>query len=370
MKIEKFEMERQQSTWENRVEYNLSESGVHPFTLEELLSDMARDLFSVRLGYGQSNGPEKLREAIAALYPGAGVDNVLVTNGSAEANFLSIWRGVEKGDEFVLMLPNYMQIWGISRGFGAEVKPWWLREELNWAPDLDELKNLVTDKTRIIAICNPNNPTGAVLSDEAMKTIVNIADSVGAWIYVDEVYRGAEIAGGKETSTFFGMYDKVIAVCGLSKAYALPGLRIGWLVAPGDTTEDLWSYSDYTSISSGMLSTEIAALALQPEKRAKILKRNRGILRENLDFLQSWIDSHGGKFSLIPPKAGGIAYVSYNMNINSTELMLKARNEKSVFIVPGDHFLMDKYIRIGIGSEKEYINKALSLFDEVLEGIK
>ncbi|MFC1493432.1 aminotransferase class I/II-fold pyridoxal phosphate-dependent enzyme [candidate division KSB1 bacterium] len=366
MKIEIFEMERQQAIWEYKVEYNLTESGVHPFTLEELLGEKAKELLSVRLGYGQSNGPEKLRAAISALYPGAGIDNILVTNGSAEANFLSIWSGVEKGDEFIFMMPNFMQIYGISRGFGAEVKPWWLKEELDWAPDLDELKDMVTDKTKIIALCNPNNPTGAVLSDEAMRAIVNIADSVGAWLYVDEVYRGAEISSDKETPTFWGMYDKVLVVNGLSKAYSMPGLRIGWLAAPEDVTEKIWTYSDYTSISAGILSTEIAAIALQPEIRARIIKRNREFLRENLNFLQSWLNSHGSRFSLIPPKAGGMAFVKYNMNINSTELMLKARNEKSVFVVPGDHFHMDKYIRIGIGSEKEYMEKALSLFDEVL----
>ncbi|MEM7585437.1 MAG: aminotransferase class I/II-fold pyridoxal phosphate-dependent enzyme, partial [Acidobacteriota bacterium] len=148
MHIETFELERLQSLWENLVELNLTESGIHPYTLRELLdADEIEALLDVRLGYGWTNGEPDLRSAIAAYYPGATQDNVLVTNGSAEANFLAMWSLLEPGDEIVLMLPNYMQIWGLARSLGVEVKPFRLRESQGWTPDLDEIRGLVSSKT-------------------------------------------------------------------------------------------------------------------------------------------------------------------------------------------------------------------------------
>jgi aspartate/methionine/tyrosine aminotransferase len=369
MKIEIFEMERAQSLWENKVKYNLSESGVHPYTLEEFLrSDEIEKLLSIRLGYGQTNGSEELREAISRLYPGTDLDNVLVTNGSAEANFITIWQNLGPEDELILMMPNYMQIWGLARSFGIRVRPFHLREELKWGPDLDELKGLISPRTKIIAVCNPNNPTGAVLSDSEIKEIASLAEEADAWILSDEVYRGAEL-DGEETPTFWGLYDKVMVSCGLSKAYALPGLRIGWLVGPKKKIEEAWAYHDYTSISSGILSNWIASLVLEPERRKKALDRNRKILNENLAVLEAWVQKHKPLFELIPPRAGGVAFLRYNMKINSTELADKLLKEKSVFVIAGDFFGMDHYIRIGIGAEKDYFKAGLKLIDETLEEI-
>ena len=141
MKLEQFQMERMQSTWENQVRYNLSESGVHPVKIGELIPRASdrEALLDVELGYGQSNGTPDLRSLIASMYPCATQSNVMVTNGTSEANFLLSWMLTEPGDEAVMMAPNYMQLWGLLRGFGAEVKSFNLIEELNWAPDLDQL---------------------------------------------------------------------------------------------------------------------------------------------------------------------------------------------------------------------------------------
>ena len=367
MKIETFELERRQSVWENRVKYNLTESGVHPYTLSELLTqDEIEELVSIRIGYGQTNGSIELREAISQLYPGTDLDNVLVTNGSAEANFIGIWSNLEPDDELVVMLPNYQQIWGLARSFGIKVTPFYLKEETNWSPDIEELKGLISPETKMITICNPNNPTGAVLSKETMNEIVNLAKKFDIWIHVDEIYRGAELIGG-ETPSFWGLYDKVIVTCGLSKAYALPGLRIGWLVGPKKIIEKAWSYHDYTTIATGILSNRIATKVLRPELRQRILKRNRTLLRENLKLLQEWLKKHEPIFHFIPPKAGGMAFLRYNIPINSTEFATKLRVEKSCFIVAGDCFGMDNYIRIGIGSEKSYFLNGLALISEMIE---
>ena len=370
MKIETFELERRQSVYENQVKFNLTESGVHPYTLSELLTqDEIEELLSIRLGYGQTNGSIELRQAISNLYPGTDLDNVLVTNGSAEANFIGIWSNLEPDDELIVMLPNYQQIWGLARSFGIKVTPFYLKESNNWGPDLDELKALISPKTKMITICNPNNPTGAVLSKQTMEEIVNLAEKSDIWIHVDEIYRGAELIE-EETPTFWGLYDKVIITCGLSKAYALPGLRIGWLVGPKQIIEKAWSYHDYTTIATGILSNRIATKALQPEVRQRILKRNRGLLRENLEIFQEWLKKYDTLFTFIPPKAGGMAFLRYNIPINSTEFTTKLREEKSCFIVAGDCFGMDNYIRIGIGSEQSYFLDGLVLLSEMIEEIK
>lgn len=369
MRIPKFEMERWQSRWENVVELNISESGVVPLTVRELMegSGDAGSLLDTKLGYPQSNGGEKLRGNIAAFYPGASQENVLVTTGTAEANYVVTCALVEPGAEVVMMLPNYMQVAGAVRGFGGDIKPLWLREDLRWAPDMDELRRLVTPKTKLIAICNPNNPTGAVLTEKQMDEICAIAAKAGAWILADEVYRGAELAGDT-TPTFWGRYEKVLCTAGLSKAFGLPGLRIGWVVGPADFVENLWGYKDYTTIGISMLSDLLATVALEPARREKIFERTRGILRKNYPVLRDWLDQHADLLRYVPPTAGAIVYVGYNANLGwkSMELAESLRVKKSVLIVPASQFEMEGYLRIGFGYEREILQKALSRVDEVM----
>jgi len=360
MRIEPFQMERMQSEWENRVAHNLSESGVHPLSVEELLDPADREeVLRERLVYVQSNGTEALRAAIAALYPGAEARNVVVTTGTAEANYIAIWRLVEPGDEVVMMLPNYMQIWGVVRAQGAKVAEWALREQAGWAPDVEELGRLLTPRTRLIVLCNPNNPTGSALSPENMRGIVAAAARHGTWVLADEVYRGAE-REGDETPSFWGGYDRLLVTSGLSKAYGLPGLRIGWVVGPADVIAELWARKDYLTISPGALSDVLARKALRPDVRARILARTRGILRANYPVIEAWVRGHASDLALHPPRAGAIAYPRYAWPVNSTELVTRLRDERGVLVVPGDHFGMDGFLRIGYGGDPDDLRKGLA----------
>lgn len=372
MRVEQFAMERMQSTWENLVDVNLSESGVHPLTPRELLQDTDLDVvLDQALVYTQSNGTRELRSLIADLYPGSTVDHVQITNGGSEANYISIWRLIEPGDEVVMLVPNYMQTWGLVRAFGGAIREWPLVEDRDagrWRPDLDALATLVNEKTRLILICTPNNPTGATLTPEELDGIARIAARHEAWVLSDEVYRGAELVG-EETPSMWGRYERVIITSGLSKAYGLPGLRIGWIIAPPSLVASTWAYHDYTTIAPGALSDRLARVALTPERRAWILARTRRIVRDNLPLIEDWLHQHDPMFSWIRPQAGAIVYVRYNYQINSTELVTRLRTEKSVLVVPGDHFGMDGYLRLGFGERPEYLRQGLERLHSLLNSL-
>ena len=364
-----FIMERFMSRFEQEVEYNLSESGVHPLTLSELMeydTNYIMKIIEAELNYPHANGIPFLRENIARLYEGAKPDNVLVTVGAIEANYNTVRTLLSDGDEIVVMLPNYMQIWGIAKNHNYQIKTFHLREEKNWAPDLDELEDIVSEKTRLIAICNPNNPTGYVLSQSETDQIVHIADKNGAWILADEVYSGTEHNTEEETPSFYGRYEKVIAVGSMSKAYGLPGLRLGWLAGPVEMVDEVWARHEYTTISASMLSNLLAAFALSKRIRPALIKRSREYVRKGFPVLQQWMDRHPGTFSCIPPQAAAIAFVKYNLDINSTVLAEKLIHEKSVLIIPGDHFGMDKFLRISFGLPEGYLIAALNKIHELI----
>lgn len=371
MKLSPFRMERWQSTYEHRVRFNLSESGVHPMTLEELLelAGAAPDsLDRIRFGYGQSNGSDELRARIAALYPGADDTNVLVTVGGAEANFAAHWHLTEPGQAAAVMLPNYMQVPGLLENFGARALPFHLGEATGWEPDLDELDAALEAGARFVLVTNPNNPTGKVLREEALDAIVERADRQGAWILSDEVYQGAE-AGGERTPSLWGRYDRVLVTNSLSKAYGLPGLRLGWVVGPSEEIAKLWGRTDYTTIAPATLSDHLATLALEPVTRAKITDRARRIVRENLSATRDWLDARPELFAYRPPDAGAIVYVRYSADVGSSRFAEKLRVEKDVLVVPGDHFGMDRFLRIGFGPPRDELMEALGriaeAFDEV-----
>ncbi len=363
-----FELERIMSDWEQAVDYNLSESGAHPAALRELLGDglTIEDLLATELSYPQVEGTPELRKRISALYPGADPDNVLVTVGCAEANFITVQTILQSGDEMVVMVPNYMQVWGIGRNYGCRVKTFHLREGRGWAPDLDELNDKVSDETKLIAVCNPNNPTGAILTEEEMDEIVVAADRVGAWLLADEVYSGAERLTDEQTLSFWGRYDRVLATNSLSKAYGLPGLRVGWVVAPRSMRDAIWRRHEYTTITTTMLSNKLAAAALLPAVRPGLMQRVRGYIRRGYSILEEWLARHEETFSLVPPQAAAIAFPRYHLDVNSSELVVRLIREKSVLVGAGDHFGVDHHLRISFGLPADCLHAALDRIRELI----
>ena len=375
MRIDLFRMERTQCLYENEVEFNLSESGVLPLRVEEVLqtSKASADFLALGLKYSESDGSEELREHIAAWYDTTS-DHVLVTNGGSEANFTALWGLLEKGDHAAVMLPNYLQTWGLSRALAAKTHGFHLVEgvengKARWALDIESLHRAVSKETRLIVVTNPNNPTGAVLNQWEMDEVVRVARKTRAWLLVDEIYRGAEVSGPL-TPTFWGSYDKLLITSGLSKAFGLPGLRLGWIIAPPKIIARLCSYHDYTTLTPTMLSDRLARIVMEPVRREQVLERTRAIVRRNLPRLESWIHSHDDIFSYIPPVAGAITFFRYKLPITSAALFDRLRKERSVLITPGDHFGVGRYIRVGFGYDVEYTLRGLARIDLTLEELK
>jgi len=367
MQVPVFDLERWQSEWENRVEVNLAESGVEPLTLGELVADYGitlESLLATRLGYPQTNGSEQLRQRIATLYRGATADNVLVTTGCAEANFLVCWSRIEPGDEALLLLPNYMQVHGLVRAFGGRTSEVWLRRKTGWAPDLDDVRTRVNRHARLVVVCNPNNPTGAVLSEEQVDAVARAADAAGAWILADEVYRGAEL-DGKMTPTFWGRAERVLCTGGLSKAYGLPGLRIGWVVGPAEEIARLWACHDYTTIGPTALSDRAAAAALEPDRRQAILRRTRGILERNLPVVESWAASHADLVDFVSPRAGAMAWLGCP-GVRDTAALAETLRTAGVLVVPAEHYAMTSHLRIGYGGDERVLSAGLARIGEAL----
>jgi aspartate/methionine/tyrosine aminotransferase len=361
MHLEPFELERDQSRHEHTVAFNLAESGVHPLALEELLDPAG--LAGCRLAYGQANGSPELREHIAGIYPGAAADNVLVTNGTAEANFLAAWNLLEPGDEILYMVPNYLQIPGLARGLGAKVIPLPLLAERGWQPDLEALERGLSPRTKMIAVCNPNNPSGAVLTPESREAILGAAERTGAWLLADEVYRGAE-REGPETATLWGRYERTLATAGLSKAYGAPGLRVGWIVGPPAKIEELWGYHDYTVIMISSLSDRLACRIF--ERRAEVMQRTRRFVTAGYPLLERWLAEHRRYFTLTPSTAGAFAFPRCHLPMGSREFGEQLRVAKSVLIVPGAFFGSEGFVRINAGAPAPYLEAGLARIAEFL----
>ncbi|HEX2452141.1 MAG TPA: aminotransferase class I/II-fold pyridoxal phosphate-dependent enzyme [Vicinamibacterales bacterium] len=366
--IEPFAMERMQSTWENLVDYDMSESGVRPLTMRELV-EMGFDLDSFMdqpLGYSQSNGTIELREAIAAIYSGASVDHIEVTNGTSEANYLVALSQLRPGDDVAMELPNYMQMPGVARSLGATVRPFRLVQQSGWEPDWDQFERAVTPKTKLLYLSNPNNPTGAVLSDAAMRRIVERCEATGTWILADEVYLGAEIDRPR-TESFWGMSDRVIVTSGLSKAYGIPGVRIGWIVGPTALVAECWTQHDYLTIGPNKLSDRIARVAVQAANRERCYARTREILSHNLPIARTWVDGFGGRLTWREPQAGAIALLKYDADVPSLQIAERVRVNQSTLIVPGSHVGLEGHLRVWLGGKEPFLREGLRRIGEELK---
>ena len=374
MRIPLFAMERMQSTWENLVDYNLSESGVHPMRVDELLDDATdrAGLLGQELVYAQSNGTIELRERVAAMYPGATVDHVEITNGGSEANFVTMWHLVEPGDEVVCMVPNYGQTLGLAEVFGGVLQavaaaalggrpPVGRRSRRPARPRHRQRPGSSSSATRT------TRPGRASRPPTSTRSARSPGGSAPGCCPTRSTAAPNSTASRPRRSGAATSAPSSRAAC--RRRTACRDFASAGLSGPPATVATTWSHHDYTTIAPGTLSDRLARVALQPATRARILARTRRILHANLPVITDWLDAHRDRFTYVPPEAGAIVYVRYADSINSTELVDRLRVEKSVLIVPGDHFGMDGYLRIGFGSETRYLRDGLDRLADLLRSL-
>lgn len=370
MHIEPFGVEIWMNEWETKCEWNLAETCVESLTIAELLTLAGKNdqdlsaLLSMKMTYGEINGSLRLRRAICGLYDSQSTDNVIATHGTIGANMLVHKTLVSTGDHVVAIVPTYQQHYSIPASIGADVQPLQLREKDGFLPDLDALRALVTPQTRLIAMNNPNNPTGALMDRAMLIEIAAIARDAGAWVLCDEVYRGTDQTGPGLTTSIADIYEKGISTASMSKAFSLAGLRLGWIAAPSEIIEAVSIHRDYDTISVGMLDDHFAALAL--EHRDKVLGRSQAITRGNLAILADWVAKQP-RISWVQPASGTTALLKFDLPMTSRDFCIDLLKETGVMFTPGSALNMEGYIRIGYANTPSILQEGLTRVSGYLE---
>jgi len=274
---------------------------------------------------------------------------------------------VEPGDTVVCVYPAYQQLYSVPRGFGAKVKYLRLTPENRWLPDLEEVKELVDRKTRMIVINNPHNPCGSLIDTPTLRAICDVAEDAGAYLHSDEAYRGLYLKEGVTVPSAIDLYDKAVVTGSFSKPISLTGLRLGWIASNTEAIQECMRHRDYTTISKGMIDDALAALAIR--NIDKILRRNNGIIRENHKFIDRWLTDEP-LLEWVPPTAGSVGFMKHHLNVSAEELCRCLIEEKSTFMVPGDCFGFPDHVRIGYGNNLSTLREGFRRVKEHLDAVR
>lgn len=372
MHIEPFKVEIWMNEWETQCDHNLAETCVESITVDELLKLSGRndtslaELLPMKMTYGDIEGSMRLRQAVCELYEGQEAENITITHGTIGANMLVHRTLVSRDDHVVSIVPTYQQHYSIPESIGADVELLQLEAEDGFLPDLNKLRSMVTENTRMIALTNPNNPTGALIDRPMLEEIASIARASNAWILCDEVYRGTAQDGNGMSSSIADIYEKGISTASMSKAFSLAGLRLGWIAAPKELHEAIMIQRDYDTISVGMINDHLSAMAL--ENKEAILERSHTITRGNLKILDDWVHSEK-RVDWVKPRAGTTAMLKIELPMSAREFCLKLIQDKGVLLMPGDAFDMEGYVRIGFANNTEVLKTGLAKISELLEAL-
>ena len=370
MKIKPFAVEEWMNAWEVGAKYNIAETCVDSISMNELFELTGEDkteflnrLCARRLSYGDIEGLPEFRKGVCGLYKTLNIENIVPTHGASGANHHVFYSLISPGNRVVSIMPTYQQLYSIPESYGADVQILHLSKENNYLPDLEKLRRLVTPKTKMICINNPNNPTGALMSEQMLREIVEIARSADAWILCDEVYRHLSQEDGWCPS-IVDLYEKGISVSSMSKVFSLAGLRLGWIATHDmSVVKSCLSHRDYNLVSCGVFDEMLAAAALK--HRDKLLERSRKIVRENLQILDDWVGSEP-HVNYVKPKAGTTALVYYDLDISSYEFCEKMYKKTGAFVTPGDCFEVPHSMRIGYAYGKQDLIDGLKAISEYI----
>jgi len=355
------------------------------------LSLMAGDEKAKKHEIALAKKREMLKQEIIDLhtYKGFTTKNVLFTNGTYEANFLTMSEAVDSGDEIVLIRPCWYQF----AAYNIEEKQYYYccggmhpnskvhllteQEDRNWRYDIEGLKEVVNSKTTLIVVNSPSNPTGNVTNIDEMKAICEIAEDYGAYVLHDEIYRGTEWDKPFSSPQAVNMYDKAVATNSLSKSLGFDGLRVGWL-ATRDTkllertrAVNEWLHMGQSGAISN-LQLEVALACLERKKYMELLEYGRKLGRASWDVVEEWMTAHKEMFNWQKPMAAFLSFPSYNLDIDSWEFCERlAKEPYSTAMIPGIAYGMEKHLRLGVGRATPEDTKAgMEQVDKLLTTLK
>ena len=374
MDIKTFKVERWMNEYEDDCTYNLAETCIDSLTVRELIemagldtAEFMNELADTRMTYGHIFGSPELLEGIAGLYGElVETEHVIPMHGAIGANNHVIMALIDPSDNMVSVMPTYQQHYSIPESIGAEVRILNLNLENHFLPDIEKLKELVDENTKMITMNSPNNPSGSLIPKDVMEQVIEVARSVGAYVLCDEVYRGISEDGSYMYSVV-DLYEKGISVGSMSKSWSMAGVRLGWIVTRDmDLIHRFHERRDYDTISCAVIDDKLAALALA--NKDKIIERNRAILLRNRQILDDWVNATPEVYYQ-KPVAGTTALVYYKKDMPSRELCDKLMKSKGVLFTPGECFEMEGAVRIGYAFDPEMLQKGLELFTEFLHEI-
>ncbi|KAL4804815.1 hypothetical protein BDV18DRAFT_153152 [Aspergillus unguis] len=393
VQVKDFAVEQWMDKYETAAKYNVAEScsaSLSVRELQELSEDQSvhplDDALGRKLTYGAIRGSEQLRTTLANLYSvrtpsPLPADNILATPGAIHANFLLLYTLLGPGDHVICHYPTYQQLYSVPASLGADVSLWKSKEAEGWKLDLEELKKLIQPNTKLIILNNPQNPTGAIIPQEQLDEIVEIARESNIYIFCDEVYRPlfhsiSPMDKEFPSSALSLGYERAIVTGSMSKAYSLAGIRVGWIASRDRSIiEACASARDYTTISVSQLDDAVASYALAPTTIHGLLKRNLELARTNIAILEKFIESHRWACDWVKPRAGTTAFVRFNKmgkpvnDVAFCEMVLK---NTGVMFVPGclcfgEGEDFHGYVRIGYVCETQVLEDGLAALKEFLE---
>ncbi|QIW97732.1 hypothetical protein AMS68_003250 [Peltaster fructicola] len=387
-----FAVEQWMDAHETTAKYQLAETCCASLSIDELIAlSEKKDVSSTDVlhtataqGYGEIRGSSELRQNLSRLYSSrAGSpllqDNILITPGAIAANYLALYALIGPGDRVICHYPTYAQLYTVPETLGADVDLWESRPEDKWLPKIEELESLIKPNTKLIILNNPQNPTGAVLPKSLLEKITELARKHSITIFSDEVYRplfhGITPADANFPPSILSLgYENTIATGSLSKAYALAGIRVGWIASRSkDIVEKIALARDYTTISVSQLDQAVAAFALSPDTIHALLGRNIQLAKTNLELLEKWIYKHDEYASFVKPVAGTTAFVKFEIAgkpVDAVAFCEELQKQTGVSILPGDLGFGQQYkgyVRIGYANHTEIIKDGLDAMKQFMK---
>ncbi|MEG1282969.1 MAG: aminotransferase, partial [Lactococcus sp.] len=351
--------------------YDIAQSTISSMTLQEILnleedkgqSFMSR-LMQEKFNYGWIEGSPEFKQEVSKLYTKVPAENILATNGATGANHLVLYGLIEPGDHVIAEYPSYQQLYDIPRSLGAEIEFWQIYEAENWYPRLGELRQMIRPNTKMICLNNANNPTGTTLNRAFLEEVVKLAQTVGAYVLVDEVY--LPLDDSEDYAPIVDLYEKGISTNSLSKTYSVPGVRLGWVATQDEKLADEFrKYRDYTMICCGVFDDALGTLVLK--HRDQVLARNKEIVTNNLRILREWVENEP-LVSMIYPKAVSTSFVKFEAldPAQTEEFCVALLKNKGVLLVPGNRFDLPGYARLGYCTDEKTLREGLSALSQFL----